>query len=78
MMGFAIAKISSSDLLANSMCVPSLAQLSRIEPSMVPGTIDGHIRSVSYPQVTEHLTTGEWNAAALLNNRVEVSWDTTP
>ena len=47
-----------------------------LEFSLLPGAADE--LAVNYPQVTEHLTTGEWNAAALLNNRVEVSWDTTP
>jgi CheY-like chemotaxis protein len=47
-----------------------------VEFSLLPGAADE--LAVSYPLVTEHLTTGEWNAAALLNNRVEVSWDTTP
>jgi CheY-like chemotaxis protein len=34
--------------------------------------------AAAYPQVGEHLTAGQWNAAALLNNRVEVSWDNAP
>ncbi len=34
--------------------------------------------ATAYPEAGEHLTAGQWNAAALLNNRVEVSWDNAP
>ena len=33
--------------------------------------------ATAYPAVTDKLTAGEWNAAATLNNRVELHWSAT-
>ena len=43
-----------------------------IEISLPTGSVDD--ASAAYPEVTEALTAGEWNAAAAQENRVELHW----
>jgi CheY-like chemotaxis protein len=72
----AAGAVRESVAFANMLAALRRKSGNTLEFSLLPGAADE--LAVSYPQVTEHLTTGEWNAAALLNNRVEVSWDATP